>query len=1342
MDALKACIYLLKLQLILFQLHMVVCIIDPPKPDKPKEFVGSFDQIIKDSSSILKYSKEFLDYQETLRKLDVNYRIENLAEYLQPFKNCLVHITFFNDFNLQTDLKLPTILRGLQPHLSLNHYGKYYKVWEFSMVSKSFRSTVNTNSNITENSTTCPFSTFLDPKSCAQLDFQRFIMQSKPWTCEAIVNVHPPPFWLEQLPYSLQLGHSVSFPSIFNSKSFYVANRALNAQVPSFQPINMLVQLQTRLMSEKIKSWIHADISPCKKYRCVNRMIFLLLKTIQIASKHEVEQPAARIFVASIVTINRLSSVCGQNQKILVLFPLNEGDFASSRSLSVQTEKINNNGLVFFVSTFVLHYFYKTTDWFLGQSFKRLCEAVTQPFTREIIVSLARDAPIFVTQFLIWKKILENYTMAHMELQLACNEQGDFRSQAVDLDFYLHLIRAGIVIGITDAADKTQFPIYIKNPAKSLSFVSCGNEPLQTFAFLELFRVFDPYVWVGIIFLVILFMPMFLAICQFLESYFKSGLENSATFFKTSVYFQPIALILEQEGAYTVKQANTASLTPYLASILLVSIVLTNAYKNDNVYNMIAPRQSIPYTLFNQLVADNFSIYTRIAFGPTSSFFRPSTVKERYNVGRNTHVIVGMQTSHKSEVYSRYEQFKNFTANGTLIEKVLNHSKLPDDTVALLEASLVASLSQIPNHDLYGELQNVSMVRRLFKCNRVAMVLPELLCNQYLRMLRKYGFKHSSIGKETLYEHGIAFDPNGWMSNQLIRRINGFQGSGIWNRMYGIYKASRQIHFNSMMAHQERPAMEGNVVVIFVVLCTGYVVSGLSFIWEKRASIYNNQGPFDKVSGSHVKNGLPNTLTEILTTPQYLCGVGALLFATVLGAIRLTRMSATSSIQSYHEYVEPTSSSAGPKERFSLSITGKNSCWSVWKKFWGKLPRRVWNFYIDAFIVPAYREEWGIYKRWSCRAQSRPPKTAEIRRRIKIQRSVKRQMNLLNKTATFPIPPASTLQSSLSARVVVSLSLSTLFISICIFCAETLEDLTLPGTFIVNKSTDTVVFQQPRLLDIQEPFFLTETVCNAWFIVEFLARLTSSPVKSLFIKNILNIIDFTAILPYIITLLTPSVAKLLEIEPDSEGGPDSFYLLRLLRLTRVFRIFKLSKHSKGLKILGKTLKASMNELGLLIFFIFMGVILFSSTVYFAELGHPGSKFESIPDAFWFTLITITTIGFGDDVPTTPIGKIVGTLCAITGVLTIALPVPVIVSNFNFFYHQELDEIDIRWINVNHTESCPYRPGGSGVNYDRKRQSGACPLYSSDEEFAALKDKPEKGGWFSNLFSNKSKTASV
>lgn len=167
-------------------------------------------------------------------------------------------------------------------------------------------------------------------------------------------------------------------------------------------------------------------------------------------------------------------------------------------------------------------------------------------------------------------------------------------------------------------------------------------------------------------------------------------------------------------------------------------------------------------------------------------------------------------------------------------------------------------------------------------------------------------------------------------------------------------------------------------------------------------------------------------------------------------------------------------------------------------------------------------------------------------------------------------------------------------------------------------------------------------------------------------------------------------------------------ILRVIRLVRVFRIFKLSRHSKGLQILGMTLKASLRELGLLMFFLLIGVILFSSAIYYAEAGSERSYFKSIPDAFWWAVVTMTTVGYGDMVPHDFWGKVVGSLCAIAGVLTLSLPVPVIVSNFNYFYHREMDNSNLNSVNTNHVTSCPYLPGVIGEN----KVESAAMLYGS------------------------------
>lgn len=200
-----------------------------------------------------------------------------------------------------------------------------------------------------------------------------------------------------------------------------------------------------------------------------------------------------------------------------------------------------------------------------------------------------------------------------------------------------------------------------------------------------------------------------------------------------------------------------------------------------------------------------------------------------------------------------------------------------------------------------------------------------------------------------------------------------------------------------------------------------------------------------------------------------------------------------------------------------------------------------------------------------------------------------------------------------------------------------------------------------------ESLAMIEAICTYWFTFEYLLRFFASPHKWNFIRTGVNIIDLLAIFPYYISIFL--------LEPTTLNYPAQCdpwrILIDVFRIFRVLRILKLARHSIGLQSLGFTLRNSYQELGVVMLFLGIFVVIFASLLYFAEKDESDTEFTSIPKAFWWAIVTMTSVGYGDMIPKTGGGKLVGTACCICGVLIVALPIPIIVNNFTEYYKNKM-----------------------------------------------------------------------
>ncbi|MBE0646219.1 MAG: ion transporter [Bacteroidales bacterium] len=192
---------------------------------------------------------------------------------------------------------------------------------------------------------------------------------------------------------------------------------------------------------------------------------------------------------------------------------------------------------------------------------------------------------------------------------------------------------------------------------------------------------------------------------------------------------------------------------------------------------------------------------------------------------------------------------------------------------------------------------------------------------------------------------------------------------------------------------------------------------------------------------------------------------------------------------------------------------------------------------------------------------------------------------------------------------------------------------------VILESMDVVELAIGRYLMVLEWIF------TIMFTIEYVLRIYATRHPRKYIFSFWGFVDLFSFLPTYIGILFTSVHFLVAI--------------RILRLIRIFRILKLTRYFRESQELAKALWASAHRIAVFFLVLFLIVLIMGSLMYVIEGGVNG--FESIPQSIYWAIITVTTVGYGDVVPVTSLGKIVSSLIMIIGYSIIAVPTGIITA---------------------------------------------------------------------------------
>ncbi|CAL8135803.1 unnamed protein product [Orchesella dallaii] len=779
----------------------------------------------------------------------------NLDEFLRPFADlkCFISVINHREVNFITKHHPISIWTPEPADITLKfpqNKSEQNTIWTpKGLFKKKYITGVNrtqlcNNSRFMWKSKILQRDTLLSTGLCLGIDLFSYSGQVKPWNCQVDVRLYP-------IPFDGDASSLNGYPQLFiRNPAGYDANQYFKSMIYSRAPsttIFVTYEALQNVSENNMRYWVapiiprlqpsniailhaivSADAKKVKKIRSVHAVKVSIVIRRNLFLFLELGVQLRPIFLKDLKSVDVLAEYlhASPHEALLWILPFNLWNPVSSETVSFHIEICRSN-----------------------VNMRALLNTGTSDANTKLAVAYAQ----------LWFSIMKNASILIERYSRICQPlTGKILEAPFNMD----------ASGVTFDEEKLALraphgrALNIYNTMSALRFVSCGKAEMESMAFVELISVFDGYIWLFVSISVVVLVPTI----QYIADAQKSGncLENNQLMHVFKHWLCLVKVLLEQGDPFPLSLQQTNPVRLVVSCVLLVAIVLSNAYKNTNVYNMIVPREPFRYQRFEELMLNKFTVYSRTErvnihsnnrIQPGDLSWNLPKSSNRWAGGKSPSAYIQKELFMDFFTRQQYEsQSLDFHNNSLeLLRNVSFETRLHPhlDTAVenrLKEITKLGNLSQqisiSPEYrsrfsDLVIKDEERILEEFMDQCNKTALVLPSFMCHQHKRRLQHLGRREVFVGKEIYTNPSLSFSLGGLIPPYIVKRLSGMGSSGLWEWwMKAIHKGSG---LNSYTVNKalRKPTWDGNILVIFALLSFGIIVALLCLVIENRKRLYS-----------------------------------------------------------------------------------------------------------------------------------------------------------------------------------------------------------------------------------------------------------------------------------------------------------------------------------------------------------------------------------------------------------------------------------------------------------------------------------------------------------------------